>query len=113
MRNRSSDADLRSLLADDIIQVGLEQMLHHIGAHCKRLTEADLGAAAGSASRGGTARTCLQEVVQLVGALQGSPAWGRHTVLRQRCGAAAQVLLLHLVKVCSYGVLYNFTDCNK
>lgn len=112
--NRRSDADLEPLLADDVIQVGLEQMLHHIGAHCKRLTEVDpTAAAAGAASRGAKARTCLQEVVQLVGALQGSAAWGRHTGMRQRCGAAAQVLLLHLVKVCSCCILPHYGGYNE
>ena len=41
----------------------------------------------------------LQEMFQLVAAVQDSAAWRRNAVLRRRSGVAAQVLLLHLVKV--------------
>ncbi len=41
----------------------------------------------------------LQEIVQLMRVLQGSAVWQRDALLRRRCGAAAQVLLLHLVTV--------------
>lgn len=74
--------------------MALEQMLHHIGAQCKRLVEA------AATDRAATARRCLQEAVQLVSALQASAAWAPNAALSRRCGTAAQVLLLHLVKVC-------------
>ena len=69
-------------------------MLQHVGEQCKHLIES----AADSRARAG--QRCLYEVVQLVAALQHSAAWQDEPDLGTRCSAAAQVLLLHLVKVC-------------
>ena len=91
------------------MRAGLEQMLHHIGSQCKRLT------AAAAADRAAAARRCLDEVVRLVSALQASAAWAQDAVLSRRCGAAAQVLLLHLVKVRrGLGICLHFVlDCEQ
>lgn len=85
---------IRCCPSDAEFLAALEQMLHHISAQCNRLVEA------AAADRAATARRCLQEAVQLVSALQASPAWARDAALSRRCGSAAQVLLLHLLKVC-------------
>ena len=69
-------------------------MLQHVGEQCKHLIES----AADRRARAG--QRCLYEVVQLVAALQNSAVWQDHPELSTRCNAAAQVLLLHLIKVC-------------